>query len=238
MFHDRADAGRQLATRVADSEPEAPVVVGMARGGVPVAAVVAQRLGAPLEALVVRKVGCPWQPELGVGALAEDGVVLFNEELMAELDLDRAALEPVLARERTLLEERVRRYRGSRLPTDLSGRHAILVDDGLATGFTARAAIEALRRRGAARVVLAVPVAPPGTATELADVADEVIVVLLPRDLRAIGQFYERFDQTTDEEVVRLLSEASAGTAALGTSGAEAEPGAQTGPRTSAEAGP
>lgn len=212
MFRDRTDAGRRLAPLLADLAPEAPVVVGMVRGGIPVAAVVAVQLGAPLDALVVRKVGVPWQPELGVGAIAEGGVELFNPGLMADLGLTRASLGTVVAREHALLDERVRRYRSSRPPIDLTGRPAVLIDDGLATGFTARAAVEALRRRGASRVVLAVPVAPPETAAELRAVADAVVVVETPRGMFAIGAWYATFDQTSDDEVVRLLAAARART--------------------------
>ena len=160
VFRDRQDAGRRLAERLAAHAPDRPVVVGMARGGLPVAALVAQRLVAPLDVIVVRKIGLPWQPELGLGAIVEGGAATFNEALMAEVGVRRDELEEVVRRERAVLEERVQRYRGGRPPIPVEGRVAILVDDGLATGFTARAAIAALRARGASRVILAVPVAP------------------------------------------------------------------------------
>jgi putative phosphoribosyl transferase len=185
---------------------ERPVVVGLPRGGVPVAYEVAQALGAPLDVLVVRKLGCPWQPELGVGALGEGGVRLLNAALMRSTGVTEPQLEAVAAREAAELEHRVRLYRGEREPIPITGRTVIVVDDGLATGFTARAAIEVLRRRGAHRIVLAVPVAPIGTVSELQSIADEVVCLHTPSDLRAIGQFYEDFAQTSHEEVASLLA--------------------------------
>jgi adenine/guanine phosphoribosyltransferase-like PRPP-binding protein len=148
------------------------VVVGLPRGGIPVAYEVAQALGAPLDVLVVRKLGCPWQPELGVGALGEDDIRLLNEPLMRATGVTEPQLEAVAAREGAELQHRVRRYRGERGPIPVTGRTVIVVDDGLATGFSARAGIEVLRRRGVHRIVLAVPVAPSGAVTELQTVAD------------------------------------------------------------------
>jgi putative phosphoribosyl transferase len=205
MFANRIDAGRRLAERLDAFGVLSPIVVGMARGGVPVAAVIADRLGAALDVVVVRKIGVPWQPELGAGAISEDGVRVYNERLIREVGLRAADLEPVIERERRVLDERVRRYRRGREPISLQGKVAILVDDGLATGFTARAAIETLRRRGASRVVLAVPVAPPDTVAELAKVADDVIALETPEYFMAIGEAYRDFSQTSDDEIERLL---------------------------------
>jgi putative phosphoribosyl transferase len=158
-FVDRRDAGRQLAGRLVPLVSGQPIVVGLPRGGVPVAYEVARALGAPLDVLVVRKLGCPWQPELGVGALGEGGIRLLNRRLMREVGVTETDLGEVIEREQQELDARVVRYRGDRDPIPVEGRTVIVVDDGLATGFTARAAIEVLRRRGAGRVVLAVPVA-------------------------------------------------------------------------------
>lgn len=205
-FRDRREAGRLLARRLSDLRSEEPVVVGLPRGGVPVAAEVAGALGAPLDVLVVRKLGCPWQPELGMGAIGEANVVALNEGLVARLGVPTVDVEAVTERERTELERRVRRYRGERPPVPVEGRTVIVVDDGIATGFTARAAIAILRRRGAKRVVLAVPVAPPGTVEELGRVADEVVVLKEPVGFLAIGEFYANFTQTSDEEVAACLA--------------------------------
>jgi putative phosphoribosyl transferase len=207
QFVDRHDAGRRLATRLRHLADDQPLVIGLARGGVPVAHEIARELGAPLDVLVVRKLGCPWQPELGVGALGEGGVHLLNRALMDRIGVTEAALEPVVQREAAELRARLRRYRGDRPPLSVEGRTVILVDDGLATGFTARAAIEVLRARGAGRVVLAVPVSPGDTLADLRGVVDEAVWLHVPSVLRAIGFFYDDFTQTTDAEVARLLEE-------------------------------
>jgi putative phosphoribosyl transferase len=206
VFLNRADAGGRLAQRLKRFQAEDPVVVALPRGGVPVAAEVAAALHAPLDVLVVRKLGCPWQPELGVGAIGEGGVILLNHELIGQAGLTRREIEAVAEREHAELERRVRRYRGDRPPVPVAGRTALLVDDGLATGFTARAAIQVLRARGARRVVLAVPVAPPSAVRELRMMADDVVAMETPEPFIAIGRYYADFAQTTDEEVSRLLA--------------------------------
>jgi putative phosphoribosyl transferase len=204
-FVDRRDAGRRLGAGVTHLAPEGPLVVGLPRGGVPVAYEVARSLNAPLDVLVVRKLGCPWQPELGVGALGEGGIRLVNAALVRTTGVTPADLDAVARREEVELKHRVQRYRRGREPIPVAGRTVLVVDDGLATGFTARAAVEVLRRRGARRVVLAVPVAPPETVEELRHVADEVVCLHTPRAFRAIGGYYEDFSQTSDQEVVDLL---------------------------------
>ena len=204
MFKDRRDAGAQLAQLLIGKASSRPVIVGLARGGVPVAAEVAARLRAPLDIIVVRKIGCPWQPELGVGALAEGNVQIVNVPLVYDLAIGRDELHEAFAREQAELARRVRTYRGDAGPISVAGRTVIVVDDGLATGYSARAAIRALRRRGASRVILAVPVASQEAVSALRRYADEVVVVSTPRFL-AIGECYEDFSQTSDEEVVRLL---------------------------------
>jgi putative phosphoribosyl transferase len=205
-FANRREAGRRLGANLDHLAPEQPVVVGLPRGGMPVAYEVAEALGAPLDVLVVRKLGCPWQPELGVGALGEGGIRLENEPLVRLAGLTGAQLDAMAGREDTELQRRVRRYRGERQPIAVAGRTVIVVDDGLATGFTARAGIEVLRRRGAHRIVLAIPVAPRGTITELRSIADEVVCLHTPSEFWAIGQFYDDFAQTSDEEVASLLA--------------------------------
>lgn len=210
MFKDRLDAGRQLASRLARYTALEPVVVGLPRGGLPVAAEVADRLGAPLDIIVVRKIGLPWQPELGIGAVAEGGIRVLNDVLVEEVGLEPIELEAATARERVELARRVHRYRGERSAVPVDGRVVIVVDDGLATGYTARAAIEAIRRGGARRVILAVPVAPEESVAAMRGGADEVVVVDTPPRFFAIGDFYEDFAQTSDEEVVSLLERAAA----------------------------
>ena len=205
QFADRAEAGRLLGTEVAALGLDSPVVVGMARGGVPVAVEVARVLGAPLEVLVVRKLGYPRQPELGVGALAEGGTEVLDEPLISRLGLSDAEVESLARHEQAELERRTRRFRRGRPRTDLRWRNVVLVDDGLATGFTARAAVEACRRSGAAKVVLAVPVGAPTTVAALASVADVVVCLRTPPEFAAVGQFYDDFTQVSDDEVQRLL---------------------------------
>lgn len=210
MFADRRDAGRKLAARLAPYAAQQPVVIGLPRGGLPVAAEVAERLGAPLDVIVVRKLGAMWQPELGIGAIAEGGIRILNNAVLAEAGMSPEDIEEVTTREREELERRVSRYRGNRQPVSVAGRPVILVDDGLATGYTARAAIEALRRRGAGRVILAVPVAPLDSVRDLQSVADEVIAIETPTWFLAIGEWYEDFTQTSDEEVASILAAARA----------------------------
>lgn len=209
-FATRRAAGRRLGAALRHLTTEQPVVVGLPRGGVPVAYEVAQELAAPLDVLVVRKLGCPWQPELGIGALGEDGIRLLNGPLTRSMGITAAELDAAAGREDAELRRRLLRYRGGREPIDVTGRTVVVVDDGLATGFTARAGIEVLRRRRAGRIVLAVPVAPADAVKELRAVADDVVCLHTPRVFRAIGLFYDDFSQTSDEEVTELLSATAA----------------------------
>jgi len=212
-FRDRREAGRRLAELLVASNRsgvERPVVMGMARGGVPVAFEVAAALEAPLDVVVVRKLGHPRQPELGLGAIGEDGVRLVNRALVQQLEVAPEVIDDVVAAQATELERRLRVYRGDRAPVPVEGRTAIVVDDGLATGFTARAAIEVMRRRSAARVVLAVPVGPPDAVEALGAVADEVVCVDTTTRFFGLSEWYEDFEQVSDEEVARLLALAAA----------------------------
>ena len=203
-FADRRGAGRRLALRLEGSSGERPIVFGMARGGVPVAAVVAEVLGAPLDALVVRKIGAPRQPEFAVGAIAR-GVVRFDEVTIERLGISRLTIAESVAREQVELERRERRYRAGRPELVLEGRVVILVDDGLATGLSALAGLEALRARRPSRLVFAAPVCAPESVSVVRQVAAEVVCVLAPSNFETVGQWYDDFSPTSDEEVVELL---------------------------------
>lgn len=209
-FADRRTAGRRLAAALEHLRGQDVVVLGLPRGGVPVAYEVAAALEAPLDVVVVRKLGLPGQPELAMGAVGEGGVVVRNERVLALGGIGREELERVRARETAEVEQRARRFRGARARAPLAGRTAVLVDDGIATGATARAACRAVRGLGAARVVVAVPVAAPSAVHRLQAEADEVVCLSSPEGFHAVGSSYVDFGQTGDEEVVRLLREAGA----------------------------
>jgi putative phosphoribosyl transferase len=207
-FDDRVDAGRRLA-RVLEAalDPAADIVVlGLPRGGVPVAREVARVLGAPLDVILVRKLGLPAQPELAMGAIGEDGVRVVNDSVVAVGGVSETQFAAVEARERAELQRRATRLRAVREREPLDGRVAVIVDDGIATGSTARAAAQVARAHGAARVVVAAPVAPPPTVHELGGFADEVVVVESPERFFAIGEFYRDFSPTSEDEVVALLA--------------------------------
>jgi len=207
-FVDRHDAGRRLAERLRSLSSEKTVVLGLPRGGVPVAFEVAQSLHAPLDVLLVRKLGVPFQPELAMGAIGEDGVRVLNGRVLAQVGVNANDLRDTEARERQELKRRAERYRGRRLRVDLTGCTAIVVDDGIATGSTARAACEVARLHGASRIVFAAPIGPPSAVEQLRSEADEVVLLETPTRFYAIGQFYSDFSQTPDDEVVRLLEAA------------------------------
>ncbi|MDT0265672.1 phosphoribosyltransferase family protein [Streptomyces sp. DSM 44915] len=204
-FADRREAGRRLARELAPLRGENLVVLGLPRGGVPVAAEVATALGAPLDVAVVRKLGLPAQPELAMGAIAEDDARVLNDEVVAGGGVDDERLAEVESTQRAELDRRAAAYRGERPRISVRGRTVVVVDDGIATGATARAACRSVRARGAARVVLAVPVAPADWARRIGDAADELVCPEVADDFLAVGQFYRDFAQTTDEEVVELL---------------------------------
>ncbi|MFD3912354.1 phosphoribosyltransferase family protein [Streptomyces sp. NPDC058603] len=206
-FADRTTAGIQLAEEVARLHLDDPVVLGLPRGGIPVAYQVARVLDAPLDVIAVRKLGVPSRPELGFGAIGEGEVRILNDDVVRAARLgprERAAVELT---ERTALEGRLRAYRAERPPTALAGRTVVIVDDGIATGSTASAACQVARARGAARVVLAVPVAPPGALAELSGEADDMVCLYSPDYFGSVGQWYTDFAQTGDTEVVELLND-------------------------------
>lgn len=208
-FRDRREAGARLSERLAAYRDAETLVLGIPRGGVVVAAEVARRLGAELDVVVARKLGAPGQPELAIGAVTADGERILNEELVSELGVSPAYLELVTTEERAEAEQRERRFRGGRAAPRMEGRVVVLVDDGLATGATMRAAVRSVRRHHPARLVVAVPVGAPEACDALRREADEVVCLLEPELLFAVGLYYQRFEQTDDEEVRRLLREAN-----------------------------
>ncbi|MEV0870447.1 phosphoribosyltransferase family protein [Streptomyces sp. NPDC049950] len=210
QFTDRTDAGRRLAVALRHLGRRDPVVLGLPRGGVPVAYEVAQALGAPLDVIVVRKLGVPYHPELGFGAIGEGGVRVISEEIVRRTGVGEKDLVAVERAEAAELVRRAHAYREGRPRLPLEGRAVVVVDDGVATGATARAACQVVRAQGAAYVVLAVPVAPPDAAARLREDADEVVCLSAPVLFSAVGEWYRDFSQTSDEEVVALLARASA----------------------------
>lgn len=208
-FRDRPDAGRQLADRLVHLRGTDAVVLGLPWGGVPVAFEVARRLGAPLDVLVVRKFAVPHEPHLVLGAVGEGGVLVLNDEVVAAAGLDRVAVAEMENDERTKLERRAARFHDHRPRMDLAGRTAVVVDDGMVTGATARAACQVARAHGAARVVLAVPACPPPTAELLRRDVDELVVLETPEEFFAVGQVYAGFRPVRDDEIMELLQRAA-----------------------------
>lgn len=206
-FEDRRHAGRILGQAVSEVAPESPIVLALPRGGVPVGFEVAEALGSELDLLLVRKVGVPGHEELAMGAVAEGGVTVVHEPVVAAAGVDDESFEYQVSRAREALDSVAAKYR-SRPMRDITGLTAVIVDDGLATGSTARAAVEVARARDAGEVWLAVPVAPPETVGEMAPLVDRMIVSLQPARFMAVGAWYRNFTQVDDAEVRRLLSEA------------------------------
>jgi predicted phosphoribosyltransferase len=224
LFLDRHDAGRQLAAKLKRYAGRDDVVVlALPRGGVPVASEVARALGAPLDVFLVRKLGVPGHEELAMGAIASGGLRVLNEQVVRGLGIPAEVVEESARQEQRELERRERAYRGDRPVPDVSGRIVILVDDGLATGSSMRAAVAALRRRQPGRIVVAVPVGAPETCDELRDLADETICASQPAPFFAVGAWYADFTQTTDEEVRALLRQAGETSLACARGGAEEE---------------
>ncbi|MEV8309302.1 alpha/beta family hydrolase [Streptomyces flavidovirens] len=209
LFTDRADAGQRLAQALRHLEGEKPVVLGLPRGGVPVAFEVARALGAPLDVVVVRKLGVPYHRELGFGAIGEGGARVISDDIVRRSGVGPDDVAAVERAEEAELERRALRFRGDRPRLPLDGRTVVVVDDGIATGATAAAACEVVRAQGAARVVLAVPVAAPDAVARLSSQVDDVVCLSVPPMFRAVGEWYENFTQTSDEEVVALLAQAA-----------------------------
>jgi putative phosphoribosyl transferase len=210
VFEDRSDAGRQLAAQLRPLANELPIVVALPRGGVPVAIEVARALDAPLDVLTVRKLGAPGNPELGVGAVAEDGTTVLDAMMARRVGMTQAKLDRTLEQEQRELRRRVARLRAGRPPLDVRARTVIAVDDGLARGLTALAAVRALRRRGAARIVVAAPVGSRQARSLLIEEADDVFLLSMPRELLGVGRAYRDFSPVSEERVLALLAEAGA----------------------------
>jgi predicted phosphoribosyltransferase len=212
LFQDRRSAGKQLAARLLHyrDNPEV-LVLALPRGGVPVAYEVARELHVPLDVFVVRKLGVPGHEELAMGAIASGGVQVLNQDVLGELRISQLDIEAAALRETLELERRERDYRNGRPPLEVHGRTAILIDDGLATGATMRAAIAALRQRDAGKIVVAVPVAAARTSCEMERYADEMVCLLTPQEFEAVGEWYQDFSQTSDEEVRLLLEKRNRG---------------------------
>jgi putative phosphoribosyl transferase len=221
LFRDRKDAGLRLAERLARYRDEDSVVLALPRGGVPVGYEVARALKVPLDVFIARKLGAPNQPELGIGAVAQDGSRVLNERIVEEIGVSEEYIERVAAEETKEAERRIKLFRGERPEPEVRERTAILVDDGIATGVTTRAAIEALRRRDPRRLVLAVPVCTTYTAESLRREVDELICLEAPSNLMAIGLWYRYFEQTSDEEVIDLLERARREQEERGANGSE-----------------
>jgi len=207
-FPDRQDAGRKLGAALEYLRAEQPVVFGLPRGGIIVAFEVARMLRAPLDVLVARKIGAPGQPEYAIGAIAPEGVARMDDDAIAALGVSPDYIAATIARETEELRRRESLYREGAPPVPLEGRTAVVVDDGLATGLTAAAALESLRRRNPERLVFAAPVCAPSSSRRLSGLADEIVCLKTPLLFRAVGEWYVAFDQTADDEVIALLREA------------------------------
>ncbi|WP_168015680.1 phosphoribosyltransferase [Halomonas salinarum] len=209
LFQDRHDAGHQLAMALTEyHHPPTPLILGLPRGGVPVAFEVAQALGGELDVLVVRKLGVPWHPEFAMGAIAGNGVCILHHELIAGLGVTQERLDTLIADETRELKRREQVYRGQRPRPHVAGRCVIVVDDGLATGATMQAAVEALKEQTPNELIVAIPVAAADSLNEIEAIADRIICLHTPEDFVAVGQWYQSFNQTSDQEVLALLEQA------------------------------
>ncbi|ADG83825.1 phosphoribosyltransferase [Thermincola potens] len=208
-YRDRQEAGKQLAELLKDYKNEDCIILGIPRGGVIVAAEVAEALHAPLDIIIPRKIGAPFNPEVAIGAITQDGTMICEERLISMLGISEQELAEEAGLVREEISRRMERYRGQRPFPELSNKTVILVDDGIATGYTVRAAIKSINGRNPGKLILAVPVAPKDTLLSLANELDEMVCPLTPDDFYAVGQYYMVFDQVTDHEVMRALREAA-----------------------------
>lgn len=208
FFNDRYDAGRKLADELIKFKDENPVIVALPRGGVIIGFEVAKLLKVPLEVIVARKIGAPFYPELGIGAIAPNGIKILDKNLIKSLDISERALEKIIEQETIEMKRRSELYRENATLSDLAGKTVIVVDDGLATGVSAKASIMSIKEMFPSKIILAVPVSPPETAEEFRKEVDEFICLHEPREFYAVGAFYEDFKQIGDDEVIHLLKKA------------------------------
>lgn len=211
IFQDRQEAGRLLAEELIEYQDEEPIILALPRSGVPVAFPVAQKLKTPLDVLVVRKIGAPNNPEYGIGAIAENGVVVLDQRAVSLLGVSEEQLKQLKEKENAELERRVQKYRGGKILPPLKDRLVILVDDGLATGVTAQAAITAVKKEKPRAIIFAAPVCARDSVSKIKNKVKEIVCLHLPTDLRAIGQYYRHFEQTSDVEVIELLEASQVG---------------------------
>ncbi|NPV69987.1 MAG: phosphoribosyltransferase [Firmicutes bacterium] len=207
MFRDRREAGRLLLAEVRGLNLEKPVVLGVPRGGVVVAAEVSRGLGAPLDVIIPRKIGAPFNPELAIGAVAQDGSIILDESLVAALHVGEAYIASKAREETREIDRRLRVFRGGRPALDLEGMDVVVVDDGVATGLTITAALRSIQNRSPSRLVLAIPVAPQDAVRRLGEEVDDLVCLGTPEPFSAVGQWYLNFEQVEDEEVIALLEE-------------------------------
>jgi putative phosphoribosyl transferase len=205
LFINRVDAGKKLSSALASTKSQNAIVLAIPRGGVIVGYEIARTRDIPLDVIIPRKLGAPSNPELAIGAVAEDGTLILNEELVSYLGVTEEYIKAESAKQRVEIERRLKSYRGSAPYPNVKNRTVIVADDGIATGYTMKAALASVRKRGAKTVVMAVPVGPASTIVEMQNDADQVVCLYTPDPFYAIGQFYENFAQTTDEEVIKLL---------------------------------
>jgi len=207
FFTDRVDAGKRLASTLSNFSGKKGIVLAIPRGGVPVGFEIAKTLKIPLDVIIPRKIGAPDNPELAIGAVAEDGTAILDDNLVKYLAVSREYIKEEIERQKQEIQRRLETYRQDSSYPNLKGFDVIVVDDGIATGSTMKAALASVKNRGAASITVAVPVGPPSTIEELEEVADRVVCLYTPEYFQAIGQFYSDFGQTTDEEVIKLLQE-------------------------------
>ncbi len=206
LFKHRQDAGQQLGESLQRYKPENTVVLGIPRGGVVVAAEVAKFLNAPLDVIIPRKLGAPHNPEVAIGALTQDGTVILDEVTVRRLGLSNAQINQMVEDVSVEIQRRVEKYRSGKTGLELRGKTVIVVDDGIATGFTVQAALQSVKKSGADKLILAVPVAPADTVSIFREIVDSLVCLYIPEEFYAVGQFYNDFDQTSDEEVIKLLA--------------------------------
>ncbi len=206
LFKDRIQAGQKLAEKLLEYKDKNVIILAIPRGGVVVAYEIAKVLNAPLDLIIPRKIGAPYQPELAIGAITQDGTIILNEDIVSYLPIPENYIKNEAERQKKEIERRLIKYRGNAIEPNLENKIVIIVDDGIATGATMLAAIASIRKKKPSKIVVAIPVAPPESLEKIKEYADEIICLQTPEPFFAIGQFYERFEQLEDEEVINILN--------------------------------